>query len=38
MPTSIMRSMATVEGVPKKAVAATSVTTRPVTCRSRPMA
>jgi len=35
-PASIMRSMATVLGVPKNAVAATSVTMRPVTWRTRP--
>ena len=36
-PTSIIRSMAIVLGVPKNAVAATSVTTSPVTWRMRPI-
>lgn len=35
-PTSIMRSMAIVLGVPKKAVAATNVVTSPATCSTRP--
>jgi hypothetical protein len=35
-PTSISRSIAVVLGVPKNAVAATSVTSRPVTCSTRP--
>jgi len=35
-PASIIRSMAIVLGVPKKAVMATSVTSRPATCSRRP--
>ena len=35
-PTSIMRNMASVLDVPKKAVAATRVTISPATCRKRP--
>ena len=35
-PTSIILSIASVLGVPKNAVAATRVTTRPVTCNRRP--